>query len=62
MSSEYERAVKKLVSVSANSTPVTETREEAVRTAEVVENAEADKDGKRSKSEYQNLPQVPYIR
>ena len=62
MFSESERAIKKLVSFSATSTPVTETREEAVRTIEAVETAEASKDGKESESEYQKLAQVPCIR
>ena len=62
MSSESEGAVKKLVSVSTTSTPVTETREEAVETAKAVETAEAGKDGKESESEYQNLAQIPCIR
>ena len=56
--------VKKLVSVSATSTPVTETREKtvetakAVKTAEAVESAKVGKDGAESKSEYPNLVQV----
>ena len=61
MSSESEGAVKKLVSVSATSTPVTETKEKAVRTAEAVETAEAGNNGKESESKYQNLAQVPCI-
>ena len=44
------------MSVSAASTPVTETREEAVGTAK------AGKDGEESESEYRNLAQVPCIR
>ena len=50
---------KKLVLVSANSTPVTETREEAVETAET---AGEGKDGEESKGKYPNLAQVPYNR
>ena len=61
MSSESKGGVKKLVSVSVTSTPVTETREEAVGTTEVVETAEVGKDGEESESEYQNLVQVPCI-
>ena len=57
MSSE----AKKLVSVSAICTPVTETREEAVETAKAVESAEVGKDSIESKSEYLNLVQVPCI-
>ena len=48
--------VKKLVSVSATSTPVTGTRERAVETVRV------DKNDKKSKSEYPNLAQIPCIR
>ena len=62
MSLEPERVVKKLVSVSAIFTPVTETREEEVGTAEAVETAEAGKDGEEGESEYRNLAQVPCIR
>ena len=58
MSSEEEIEVKKLVSVSATSTPVTETRKEAVETAKAVKTAEVSKDGKESKGEYRNLAQV----
>ena len=50
---------KKLVLVLATSTPVTETRGEAVETAETTGEG---KDGKESKEEYPNLAQVPYIR
>ena len=46
MSSESEKAVKKLVLVSATSTLVTETRKDEVGTAE------AGKDGEESESEY----------
>ena len=66
---------KKLVSVSATSTPVTDTQEEtvetvkAVETAEVVETAKAvetagtDKDGKESEGKYlENIILVPCIR
>ena len=56
MSSEPEGAVKKLVLVSATSTPVTETREEEVGTAE------AGKDGEENEGEYRNLMRVPCIR
>ena len=59
---------KKLVSVLATSTPVTETREEAVaeavetakavETAEAVESTEVDRDGAQSKGEYPNLAQI----
>ena len=48
--------IKKLVSVSATSTPVTETREEEVGTAE------AGKDGEENEGEYRNLTRVPCIR
>ena len=47
MFSKSEEKSKKLVLVSATSTLVTETREEAVETAEAT-----DKDGERSKSKY----------
>ena len=50
---------KKLVLVSATSTPVTETRKEAVETAET---AGEGRDGKESKCEYPNLVQVLCIR
>ena len=53
VSSESEGAVKKLVSVSATSTPVTETREEAT---------EVDKGGAESEGEYPSLARVPCIR
>ena len=59
---KFKKGVKKLVSVSATSTPVTETREEAFGTAKVIETAEAGKDGEESKGEYQNLARVPCIR
>ena len=51
-----EGGFKKLVSVSATSTLVTETREEVVETAEV------GKGGKEGKGEYRNLTRVPCIR
>ena len=54
--------VKKLVSVSATSTPVTETREETTKTVEAIETTEVGKDGKESKGEYPNLARVPCIR
>ena len=54
--SKSEEGVKKLVSISTTFMPVTETREEAVETAEV------GKDGKESKGEYRNLTRVPCIR
>ena len=54
--------VKKLVSVSASSTPVTGIREETVETAEAVETAEDGKDGDESEGEYPNLAQVLCIR
>ena len=54
--------VKKLLSVSATSKPVTETREEMVETDEAIEIAKIDKDGKKSESEYLNLLWVLYIR
>ena len=41
---------------------MTETREEAVKTAKAIETTKVGKDGKKSKSEYLNLAQVPYIR
>ena len=50
---------KKLVSVSATSTQVTETRGEAVKTAET---AGEGRDGEESEKEYPNLTQVPCIR
>ena len=57
---------KKLVSVLATSTPVTETREEAVAKAvkitEAVESTEVGKDGAKSEGEYPNLVRVPCIR
>ena len=60
---------KKLVSVLATSTSVTETKEETIETAETVETAKADeivgtgKDGRKSKGEYpENLAQIPCIR
>ena len=59
---------KKLVSVSTTSTPVTEAREEADKTAEAIETAEAvestevGKGGAESKGEYPSLTQVPCIR
>ena len=65
---ESKKGVKKLVSVSVTSTPLTGTREKAVetvkaiRTAEVVEIAEVGKDGEESKGEYPNLARVPCIR
>ena len=67
MSAKEETGVKKLVSVSATSTPVTETRKEAVeaaksvRTANTIETAEVGKDNKESKGEYSNLAQVTCI-
>ena len=48
--------------VLATSTPVTETREETVQTAEAVETTEIVKDGDESKNEYPNLARVPCIR
>ena len=60
---------KKLVSVSATSTPVTRTREKTVETAKAMETAKAiktagtGKDGKKSESEYpENLARVLCIR
>ena len=59
--------VKKLVSVTATSTPLTGTREEtvetteAVKTAEAIKTAEVGKDGNESKGEYLNLTWVPCI-
>ena len=59
---------KKLVSVSATSTPVTEAREEADETAEAVETVEAvestevGKGGAESEGEYPSLARVPCIR
>ena len=59
--------VKKLVSVSATSMPVTETREETVETTKAIKTAKAfgtakvGKDSDKSKSEYLNLVQVPCI-
>ena len=54
--------VKKLVLVSATSTPVTGTRAETVETAEAVETAEVGEDGNESEGEYPNPTQVPCIR
>ena len=62
MSSKPKNGLKKLVSVLATSTPMTGTREEAVDTAKFVETAEVGKDDKKSKDEYPNLAQVPFIR
>ena len=56
MSSESEGGLKKLVSVSATSTLVTETKEEVVETAEV------GKGRKEGEGEYWNLMRVPCIR
>ena len=56
MSLEEETRVKKLVSVSANSTPMTGTRKKSVGTVKV------SKDGEEDKSEYPNLVQVSCIR
>ena len=53
--------IKKLVSVLATSTSVTETKEKTIETAETVKTAEVGKDGKESKDEYPNLAQVPCI-
>ena len=50
---------KKLVSSTVTSTPMTETRREAVETAEI---AGKGRDGKESKNEYSNLARVPCIR
>ena len=65
VSPKPKKGDKKLVSVLATSTPLTETREEAVetvetgKTAEVVETTGAGKDGKQSKGKYsKNLAQV----
>ena len=60
--SESEEGVKKLVSVSATFTPVTETSKEVVETAEAIETAKIAKGGKESEDEYQNLTRVPCIR
>ena len=54
--------VKKLVLISATSTPVTETREEAIEVVETVETAKVGKDGEESNDEYLNLIQVLCIR
>ena len=62
LESESKERVKKLVSVSAISMPVTGTREEAVETVEAVETAKISKDGEKSEGEYPNLAQVPCIR
>ena len=59
--------VKKLVSVLATSTPVTEARKkadeivEAVETAEAIEFTEVSKGEAESKDKYLSLAQVPYI-
>ena len=54
---------KKLVSVSATSTPVTGTKEEMVETAKAVETPGTSKDGGKSEGEYpENLAQVSCIR
>ena len=61
MSAKEETEVKKQVSVSAISTLVTGTREEAVEaaesvgTTETIKTAEVGKDNKESKGEYSNL-------
>ena len=50
-----EKACKKLILVLATSTSITKTRRKVVKiakTAETVETVGADKDGKKSKSEY----------
>ena len=59
---KFEGRIKKLLSVSATSTPVTGTREEAVETTELAESARTSKDGEESKDKYpKNLTQVSYI-
>ena len=53
---------KKLVSVSVTSTPVTETREEADKTAEAVESTKVGKGGAESEGEYPSFARVLCIR
>ena len=53
---------KKLVSVSATSTPVTGTRAETIETAEAVGTAEVGENGDESEGECPNLARVPCIR
>ena len=62
MSAEKETGVKKLVSVSATSTPMTKTREEAVEAAESVGTVRVGKNDKESEGKYPNLARVPCIR
>ena len=52
---------KKLVSVSATSTPVTGTRAETIETAEAVGTAEVGENGDESEGECPNLARVPCI-
>ena len=61
MSAKEETGVKKLVSVLATPTPVTETREEEVETTESVGTVKVGKDDEKSKGEYPNLTRVPCI-
>ena len=63
MSLESNGEVKKLVSVSATSTPVTGTRKKVVEATKIVESGGAGKDSEKSKSKYpENFAQVSYIR
>ena len=68
VSPESEKGVKKLVLVLATSTPVTETRKEAVKaakavgTTKAVQTAEVGKNGEENKGKYPNLAQVLCIR
>ena len=61
VSLESKKGVKKLVSVSATSTPMTKTRKEAVETAKAVDTTKIGKNSEESKGEYPNLAQIPYI-
>ena len=50
MSPKSKKGVKKLVSVLATSTPMTETRKKAIETTKVVESTGAGKNGEKSES------------
>ena len=63
MSSKSKRGVRKLVSVSATSMPVTANKKEAIETIKVAKSAGASKDGKKSEGKWlENLARVLYIR
>ena len=55
VSPKSKEGVKKLVLVSATSTPVIGIKEEAVETAEAIKTSEVDEEGKESKGKYPNL-------